>query len=734
MSTPEAPESFPRQHARTRRFTVGSPRNFAMAGDGSRVAFLRSAAPGVAANSLWCIDVDTGETRLVVDAAALLNGGDEDLPPAERARRERAREGGSGVVAFSSDTDLTTACFALSGRLFLATLGADSGAELGADPGGAGVTELPAASGVFDPRLSPDGARVAYVSGATVRVTSTADPQTPGATADVELIGEADQPAVTWGSADFIAAEEMGRSRGFWWSPDSTRLAVTRVDDAAVMTWHIAAPVDPAAEPRAIRYPAAGTTNPTVGLAVIGLDGSRVDIDWAGTEFEYLADVGWHTFAAADDPAAADLVLTVQSRDQRTFAVLRADARTGAVTELHRHTDPRWVELVPGTPMWAGSALVTVADIGSARRLLLDGEPMTPDDIQVRRVLDADAEYVWLTASLADAAVVHVGRFELASGDIEWLTSTDGVHGAVIGGDLVVVSSATLDYPGSRHRVLRLGEGSADLVADVETYAETPVLAPNVELLQVGARRLATAVLLPHDHDGSPLPVLMDPYGGPHAQRVQYAHNLFLTSQWFADQGFIVIVTDGRGTPGRGGDFEREVWGDLAQPVLEDQVDALRAVADDYLCDLSRVGIRGWSFGGYLAALAVLERPDVFHVGIAGAPVTDWRLYDTHYTERYLGHPEQFPEHYARTDLTPLAPQLDRPLLLIHGLADDNVVAAHTLQLSRALLEAGRPHEVLPLSGVTHMTPQEAVAENLLRLQLDFLRRSLPEPTETGRP
>ena len=230
----------------------------------------------------------------------------------------------------------------------------------------------------------------------------------------------------------------------------------------------------------------------------------------------------------------------------------------------------------------------------------------------------------------------------------------------------------------------------------------------------------------PADQSDGPLPVLLDPYGGPHAQRVQRVEALFHTSQWFADQGFAVLVVDGRGTPGRGPAFERAVRGDLAGPVLDDQIEALGAAADRYpRLDLARVAIRGWSFGGYLAALAVLRRPDVFAAAIAGAPVTDWRLYDTHYTERYLGHPDTEPANYERTDLTPLAPGLQRPLMLIHGLADDNVVAAHTLRLSQALTEAGRPHTVLPLSGVTHMTPQEEVAENLLLLQLRFLEDAL---------
>jgi dipeptidyl-peptidase-4 len=289
----------------------------------------------------------------------------------------------------------------------------------------------------------------------------------------------------------------------------------------------------------------------------------------------------------------------------------------------------------------------------------------------------------------------------------------------------MVISSATLDTNGTEHTVWSGGER----VGVLANHAETPVLTPTVHLMSVGERTLSTAVLFPGGAEPGPaerLPVLLDPYGGPHSQRVLRARSAFTTSQWFADQGFAVVVADGRGTPGRPGDWERSVWGDLAQPVLDDQIAALEGVTERYpTLDLERVAIRGWSFGGYLAALAVLRRPDVFAAAVAGAPVTDWRLYDTHYSERYLGHPDEHPGHYEATSLLAEAAELDRPLLLIHGLADDNVVAAHTLQLSRALLEAGRPHRVLPLSGVTHMTPQEVVAENLLLLQVAFLREAL---------
>jgi len=269
-------------------------------------------------------------------------------------------------------------------------------------------------------------------------------------------------------------------------------------------------------------------------------------------------------------------------------------------------------------------------------------------------------------------------------------------------------------------------------VRDVASLAERPALpAPDPVLLRAGPREIQTAVLFPswHQPGQGPLPVLLDPYGGPHAQRVVRARGAYLVPQWFAEQGFAVVIADGRGTPARGPAWERAVAGDLAGPVLEDQVDALAAAAARFAdLDTGRVAIRGWSFGGYLAALAVLRRPDVFHAAIAGAPVTDWRLYDTHYTERYLGLPGANAEAYDRSGLILLAERpvvSPRPLMIIHGLADDNVVVAHTLRLSAALLAAGYPHEVLPLTGITHMASQETVAENLLLLQLDFLRRSI---------
>lgn len=694
-------DSYPRESARTQRYTLGDPRDVVVSPDGRRIVFLRSQGGTDPVNFLWVVDAATGEERLVADPTRLLAGrDDQDFPPEERARRERAREAAGGITAFATDAAVTVAAFAVAGRLFVAGLLSAS------------ARELSVAGPVFDPRPDPTARRVAYVSGRLLCLAEL------DARWRVLAGGESDEPEeVTWGSADFIAAEEIGRFRGYWWSPDGERLAVARVDTRPVQRWYLHDPAEPATAPSEVAYPAAGTPNADVTLHLFDLEGRVVDVEWDRLAFEYLVDVQW---------SDAGLVMTVQSRDQRRLQVRDVDPATGATSLRWSDEDERWIDLVAGVPsLTSDGRLVTCADREGARRLLLDGEPVTPADLQVRSVATVDGPgLVFVANALNDPTDHQVWRH--LDGELTALTDEPGVHAVAAGGGTIAIRTATLTEPGGQWETL---DG-----IELASYAAAPSIRADVRLSFAGERRIATAVLLPAGHDGSPLPVLLDPYGGPHGPRVVRSHNAHLASQWFADQGFAVVVADGRGTPGRGSDWERAVHHDLGSGVLADQVDALHAAAAEHgVLDLQRVAIRGWSFGGYLAALAVLQRPDVFHAAIAGAPVTEWRLYDTHYSERYLGDPDEQPDVYDANSLLPLAGGLSRPLLLIHGLADDNVVAAHTLQLSAALLAAGRPHEVLPLVGVTHMTPQEQVAENLLLHQLDFLRRSLGlDPPDYG--
>ena len=690
-------DSFPRLHARTRRFTLGAPRGFTVAPDGSRAVFLRSRGGTDAVTCLWSVDAGTGEERLLVDPAALSPDGEQNLPAAERARRERVREQAGGVVGYACDADAGRAVFALSGRLYLAALTGDPA------PRALDVGDVEA---VVDPRLDPTGARVAFVADRALHVHDIASGETT-------VLRAPDGEQVSHGLADFAAAEEMNRTRGYWWSPDGTALLVARVDESPVPRWHIADPANPDRTPT------------VVGLSR-GRHRERVRRagDRAPRRVAHAGRLG-HRGLRVPGHGALDVRRRTGRRaapgPERTAHPGRRRRERCDVAAALRH-DPVWTEIVPGTPVrTADGTLVRAVDRDGARRLVAGDTPLTGGSMQVRDVLGVDGDTVLFRASTDP---VSIRLFTVTPGSDPVAVSPEhGVHTGTRAGGTLVRTSTDLDAPSST--VLVRADGTEVPVA---SHAADPGLVPRVALHVLGERALRTAVLLPTGHEpGTRLPVLLDPYGGPHSQRVLAARNGHLTSQWFADQGFAVVVADGRGTPGRGPEFERAVHLDLASPVLEDQVDVLHAAAAEYPdLDLGRVGIRGWSFGGYLAALAVLRRPDVFHAAVAGAPVTDWALYDTHYTERYLGR-DTSAESYRRSSLIADAatPGTARPLMVIHGLADDNVVAAHTLRLSSALLAAGRAHEVLPLSGVTHMTPQEVVAENLLLLQVQFLRDAL---------
>ena len=723
-------DTFPRQNARTQRFTLGVPRSFQISPDGSRVAFLRSKGGSDPITCLWLLDVATGTERLIADPAELGSGGRE-LDPAEKARRERSREQAGGIVAFGCDADARLAVFSLAGVVYAADLDV---------PGAARVREVPALAPAADPRPDPAGRLVAYVCDGALRVTEIA-------TGEDRAIAAPDEAAdISFGLPEFIAAEEMGRVRGYWWAPDSDALLVARVDVSPVQRWHIADPSNPDRPAAEVRYPAAGTANADVSLVLAGLDGRHTPVGWDSAAFPYLVTACWTgSGAAADTP-----LIVVQSRDQREMRILAVNRRTGATSVVRADTDPHWLDIIPGVPArTAGGRIVWTTDAGGAHRLIVAtadelsagrAVPVTPDALQVREVLSTDGETVLFAASDAEPTEIDLwtygpdglarlapgdgGRGDGARGDGARGYCGPGVRTGRRAGGTTVVVSRSLHQDGASIQVLH---GAA--VARITSLAQAPLVpVPRPAIFAAGQRGIATALLLPswHRPGAGTLPVLMDPYGGPHGQLVQASRGAFLTSQWFAEQGFAVVIADGRGTPGRGPGWEKAVAGDLAGPPLDDQVEALHAAAARCAdLDLGRVGIRGWSFGGYLSALAVLRRPDVFRAAVAGAPVTEFRLYDTHYTERYLGHPDQSADAYDACSLLADAHKLSRPLLIIHGLADDNVVVAHSLRLSSALLAAGRPHSVLPLSGVTHMAGQEEVAENLLLLQVDFLRKSL---------
>lgn len=720
-------DTYPRQYARTRRLSLGEPKAFRIAPDEQRILFLRSRSGNDPVTALWSLDAAVDGTwveRLVVDPIRIMEAGDSDLPAAERARRERLREQAEGITSYDCDGPLGLATFTLGGHVFVADLVAST------------VQPISGLPGAFDPRLSPDGTSVAFIVNGRLQI-APADGSAPAR----EIIGD-DTPSVDWAIADFIASEELDRHRGFWWSRDSQTLAVARVDNTDVRKWFIADPAHPDREPAVHRYPAAGTENADVRLFTINpVTNDSQEVVWDRREFPYLVHV---------DSCQNGFLVVVMNRAQ-TKQQTHQLSSDGKISLLFETQDDCWVERTPGTPLMLedGSVLTTVNQavagdafgtcaLATIRAGIIT--TLTPACLQVRQLVSVQNNIALIIATAsADLPGLNANRdpgstalvaFSFADGSCTVVRPHHGgaTQTATVRGNVTVLRTASPELERVEFVVLVNDQPQGSIV----NLAEVALVTPKPTFFFAGKRDLPSVIFFPSEgcpgYEADSLPVLMDPYGGPHAQRVVKARNAHASSQWFADQGFAVLVTDGRGTPGPGPIFERAVYRDLAGPVLDDQIAGLEAALDRYpKLDASRVGIRGWSFGGYLAALAVLRRPDVFHAGIAGAPVTEWRLYDTGYTERYLGNPTEDPGPYDACSLLPDAHKLVRPLMIIHGLADDNVVAAHSLQLSSALLAAGCPHEVLPLSGVTHMTPQEVVAENLLKLQIEFLWRSLPK-------
>ena len=695
-------ETFPRQKAVTRNFQLGAPRGFSLTQDGKLVTFLRSDHGRDAANSLWVYDIGANIERKVVDPRTLLSSEAEDLPDAERARRERMRETTAGVTSYSSSASGYLMVFALSGQLFVTDLQTPS----------ATTTKLDVTGPIIAPQISPDGSHVAWSTGMNLHVCAIDG-------SDERVLTTNNHEHVSWGLADFIGSEELGRMAGFWWAPTSDSLIVQRVDESKVNTWWISDPTTPQKAPREQRYPAAGTTNAAVELHRITLSGSTTQLIWDTEAYEYLVSVRWQE----DRPA----LVTVASRDQKDFVTF--GVTDDQLTPVHKIHNDQFLEVIPGQPRWIGESLLTVEDNyeTDTRQIFVDGKELSPQGTQVMSIISADDKGV-TAVTTSNALDRQVTDFSFAGGVSH--VSHDGVASATsstrdeLGALRIIVQSKLSDHS----RTFSLVRDNV-VIHEFDSFAETPRIDIRVNTIQTGEHNVNTAVIFPTDHvmGSQKLPVMMRPYGGPHGAQVLNAALIYAEDQWFADQGYVVVIADNRGTPGRGPKWDHAIYHDFVTPVLDDQVAALQAVAAHYPDDVdaSRVAITGWSFGGYLAALAVMERPDVFHVAVAGAPVTEWKWYDTAYTERYLGHPETNADVYHASSLLPRASELQRPLMLVHGLADDNVVSSHSLGLSGELLAHRKPHTVLPLSGVSHMTPQEVVAENLMLLTLDFFDQHL---------
>ncbi len=708
--------SYLRRHAETRGFMLGRPVRPKPTPDGKAVLFLRAEAR-VPRLRLYEFDVATGRTRELLTPEAVLKGAEERLSPEEKARRERQRVSVGGFTDFQLSRDGTLILVSLSGKLYVFARDSGEVKELKTGPGT-----------VVDPKFAPDGKSVAYVRDHDVYVLDL------GTQAE-KRVTSGGSAKLTHGLAEFVAQEEMGRFTGYWWSPDAKHIAYEEADAGGVETWYVADPIRPEEPAHPTYYPRPGKANVKVRLGIVPVGGGEtVWVKWDAKKYPYLTAARWDK--------EGPLTLAVQTREQKELVLLRAAPATGETTALLTERDPAWLNLHHDGPRWlpdgsflwsgegrTGPQLEWHDKTGALRRVLVPAE----DGYQALEDVDAKARQVVYRAS-ADPTQAHLFRLSLDGGKPTPLTKEPGLHSAAFSKDhSIYVHQASLAGAMPRGTVRR---ADGTLVGELPSVAEEPPFVPRDELVKVGeGAGFYASVVRPRDFDsGKRYPVVVHVYGGPTHQQVLANMATRLLDQWLADQGFVVVAVDNPGTPGRGRDWERAVSKHFGSVPLEGQVAGLKALGQRFPeMDLERVGVYGWSFGGYLSALAVLRRPDVFKAAVAGAPVVDWLDYDTHYTERYLGLPGTDAEAYKEGSLLTYATELSRPLLLVHGTADDNVYFRHTLKLADALFRAGKDFDLLPLSGLTHMVPDPVVTQRLYGKFALYFRKHLGRPAEAKR-
>jgi dipeptidyl-peptidase-4 len=706
-----------RELVETRTYSLGQPVSPKITPDGKAVIFLRGGARDPVLR-LYEFTMADAKLREILTPEKLLQGAEEKLTAEERSRRERERQSLRGFTSFQLSKDGSKLLVALASKLYVITR-ADSH-----------VTELPG-RGWIDPHFSPDGRAVAAVNGGDLHVI---DLETQ---LDVALTSGATE-TIQHGVAEFVAQEEMDRHEGFWWSPDSQSIAYQETDNSGVESRFIADPLHPETPPAKNFYPRAGANNAKVRLGVVARSGGATRwVEWDREKYPYLARVVWKE-------AAAPLCLLVQNRAQQEELLLAVDPTSDATRELLREKDAAWLNLDhKPMPVWLkdGREFLWTTERNGVWQVELhsaDGalvRAITPVDFNLDQFIDLNEnDRSIVVAGGPDSRERHLFRFALETkAEPQRLTRESGRHDAIFG-DAKEQFLHRVDLLDGRAgwEVLRASDGGK--LATLPSVAEHPSSLPKVELTRTdGPRAMDAAILRPRDFGRDKhYPVILDVYAGPGHKQVVAQPDRYMIDQWMADQGYIVVAIDGRGTPGHGREWERAIRGNFIDVALTDQIAGLQALAKhESAMDLKRVGVVGWSFGGYFSAMAAIRRPDIFRCGVAGAPVVTWENYDTHYTERYLGLPSENGEGYRASSVLTYAADLRQPLFLIHGLTDDNVYVQHSMQLSDALFNAGKTFNFLPLLG-THM-----VSDPMLRLRrqtriIEFFDGVL-KPIETAR-
>ena len=689
-----------------------SLRSLRFSPDGRLVTFLKPRDGDLNALDLWAYDVVRREQRLLVDARSLVDG-ERTLSAEEEARRERQRIAAlRGIVQYEWAPDSKALLFPLDGDLYWYDL---------RQPPARAVRRLTATAAFeTDPKISPRGRYVSFVREQNLYVLDLATGAERRLTPDGSGL-------VSYGMAEFIAQEEMDRDTGYWWSPDDRHLALTRVDESPVQEVERFEVLADGFTVYRQRYPAAGTANARVALGIVPVEGGDVRwLDLGDDPDVYLARVQWY-------PEGDRLLVQRQSRDQRTLDLLAFELAGGASRTLLTEQRDTWVELhddlhfLPRNRqfIWASQRsghrhLYLYTYDGQLRRTLtagdwdVEGERKQPGVVAI----DEDHGRVFFMATEKTPLERHLyaARLDTRSpAEPLRITRADGWHSIVMGPKarrFVQVYSDPLQPPQvSLHRsngtgIAWIEENRLGPEHPYARYLDQHV-APEFGTLEAedGATLYWQLYRPPGFDPAARHPAIVMVYGGPGVQTVQRRwgdRRGGMTAQLLAQQGYVVFALDNRGSGSRGARFADSIHLRMGDVEVRDQRAGVAFLAGLPGVDRERIGVYGWSYGGYLALMLMLKAPETFRAGVAGAPVTDWRLYDTHYTERYLGRPQDQPDAYEAASVLPRVDSLEGRLLIVHGMADDNVLFTHTTAVIDRLTKAGRLFEVLPYPGAKH--------------------------------
>lgn len=692
-----------------------APRGVSLSPDGRFVALLRPRADDLDRLDLWAIDTASGAERMLVDSMKIGSGA--ALSEEERMRRERLRIGGlKGIVDYDWTPDGKGLLIPADGDLYLADL----------DGNVRRLTDTPETE--LDGRVSETGRYVSFVRGRNLLVLDLAD-------GTVRALTDEKDEAVRWGVAEFVAQEEMDRHKGHWWAPGDRHIAVARVDETPVGLVTRTAIGAEGTRVYQQRYPAAGTANAIVSLYIMAPDGAgRVKVDLGDDPDIYLARVDW-------SKDGRTLYVQRQSRDQKTLDLLAVDPLSGTSSLVSRETSPSWVELNSNFRPLKDGGLVWTREVGGFSHLhrWTGGRwvQLTRGRWMVRAVLGVNerSRRIYFTATMDHP---DAGQVYWTSLDQPGTPTRLGEPGFDTGATMdkavthLIVTRASPHQPrqvyladADGRRLRWIEKNRLDAGHPYAPYLDSHVLPVFATLPARDGTPLPYKLLSPPRVPGKRYPVFVQVYAGPSGGQLFQGWTDPL-HQYLVDRGWIVFSVDGRGTPRRGRAWADAIHCRLGTIEVEDQLAGVEWLKRQDFVDPHGIAVYGWSYGGYMVLKLLQAAPGTYAAGVAGAPVTRWELYDTHYTERYMGDPRSDPEAYRRADALQNSARMRDPLLLVHGMADDNVVFENATALMAKLQMEKIPFETMVYPGATHAINGEARKIHLWKTIERFLDRSVP--------